>query len=193
VEAEVMTDKERILLDLVATLCEPDYSGKRQGFAHVSIDKPIVGDLAICQTSGRFNPHPFVVGYVHEIHASDDCTIRDIASDKLCRISNEHFLPIRNFSPMRLFVGKQRRFYIKIRKAMKSINKWAYRLGEVRIDGDTCIVSIREVFGGLRVNRRCIPFDVQFSWNGKTTIKQIAAFLVGGGVGTRRFEYEERK
>jgi hypothetical protein len=59
-----LTDKERILFFLFPLLAHPDVGsyGFKTG-PHVEYGQPKKGDLVICSTSGRFKPHPYVVGW----------------------------------------------------------------------------------------------------------------------------------
>lgn len=191
-----MTDKERILLALVRSLARPVFRADEIAYQEkhdlprvTTLRKPVIGDLVICQGSGRPYPHPWVVGWVESEYDPQTaaCTIRELDSDRVCRVSNESFAIVEGMPPELLLTGAQHGFVVKVHKAFARGSEWAYRYDGVDFRDDTVKIWVREAFGGLG-DGESIPFVVEMPWTKRTTIKAILATMREAGYGTRLFE-----
>ncbi len=177
-------DKERILMFLVRNLMEIDYLGKKKDGSRVVVDHAVVGDLVICSTSGMFNQHPWVVGWVVSIQDQNAMTLRELGSDRLCNIGNDSFYVVRGVPKDMLLEGAEREFCRKVVKAFVRGDEYTYRYGGVDIEGRQATIWIREVFGGGKSK----PFVCTLTWNKRTSIKSILAEMRAAGYGSRNFE-----
>jgi hypothetical protein len=189
-----MTDKERILMYLVSQLGKPIIS--RPPRVHATYEDPQIGDLVICQSSGRLGVHPFTVGYVTRKFSNSHCWIREIGGEKECDISNELFVPIKGlndpiYTDYEMLPGKQYRFYKKVTKAFKRGNEYWYRFYDIKFEKNIAIITVGRRGGEITYDGKryeTIPFNVIVRWNTKTTIKEILEELRKQGYGTREFE-----
>lgn len=153
-------------------------------------DNVKIGDLVLCETSGI---HDFTVGYVQAITGYSDCIIREIGTNRICRVGNERFTKIKGLTKDSLLEGVQYKFKRKVLKAFYwGEHDYKYRFGGLEFTGDkgrTAIIKIREKWGGI--NHTSIPFDVVIKWNTKTTIKSILEEMTKQGYGWKEFEIEE--
>ena len=105
-----MNDKERILMTIIrelksTMLCARDprtglgdfkngfgKDGEYVHFEGTSLGPPPeVGSLVVCD-SGYL--HDYTIGFVEEVLGYAECMIREIGTDRLCRVSNESFSKI---------------------------------------------------------------------------------------------------
>lgn len=187
-----MTDKERILMYLVSQLGKPIING-RPPRVRATYEDPQVGDLVICQSSGRFDIHPFTVGYVTRKFSNSHCWIRGIGGEKECDISNEMFYPIKGLDHQdyEMLPGRQYRFYKKVTKAFQRGSEFWHKFYYLKFKKNIAIITVRGRGGEITDNGKryeAIPFDVIVRWNTKTTIKEILEELRKQGYGTREFE-----
>jgi hypothetical protein len=155
--------------------------------------KPVVGDLVLCATSGRIQYHDWVIGWVKEIHESHEFLIREIGSNRLCRISNERFYVIEGLSELKKLEGDQYRFYIKVVTAMSKYGDGWRLFSNIKFHEDQVTVSLREKLNGLQRDKVQVPFEITFKWHPKMTYKKIALILEENGWFTKPFEYVEEQ
>jgi len=199
-----MSDKERILLTIIRELqtmlvlargaYQLDFHDRSAGreyvhFEHREYDKIKPGDLVICQTSGI---HDFTVGFVVDKFDPDwhGLLLREIGTERTCRMSNERYYCIVGLSEHDLWEGGKHQFDLKVKKAFWKTNEDWYRFGGLRFNDDgTATMTVREKFGGCCTNGdESVPFEVTMPWNKRTSVKKIVEALIAGGVGTRKFE-----
>ena len=193
-----MTDKERILFKIIQRM-SLTYShklewGKEYEGVHFApwkgsllIDGKLqVGMLVLCQGSGI---HDWTIGYTVE-KLYDDYSgwiIRELDSDRLCKVSNDSFVPIEGLSNIDLLVKEDYVFYQKILKAFRRGGENWYRFGGIDIiEKRKWKIFIREKWGGIDGESK--PFYFIIKWNKKTSIKYILQKMVETGYGTRKFE-----
>lgn len=205
-----MTDKERILMSIIRELSMSqtlapavrmrgydrenwlDTDGREfVHFANYIQDGDLkVGDLVLCQTSGRSESHDFNIGFIHEYVGYGDCVIREIGTNRLCRIGNERFIPIKGLKDYQLWENDKHEFSVKIHRAFSKGGSDWYRYGGLEFEGDEAVIWIREKWGGLMNPSK--PFEVRIKWNKKTTIKAILNAMRDAGYGTRKFDPIEK-
>lgn len=194
-----LTDRERILMAIVAGLKSTAILGPRNSFAWSSEpfgdcvhfapwDKPKAGDLVIGDTGGLGR---WKIGFYVEPLEGDygGAVIREIGSDALCNYSNEKFTPIRNMNPSDIYEGDARLFYHAVLRAFHKGDEYLYRFGGIDFEGETAKVWIREVFGGM--GRGSVPFAVEMPWKPVPGYLKILRALRAGGYGTRTFRIHE--
>jgi len=197
-----MTDKERILLTIIRQLSStetlvmdrPWNPKKYEGHVHfapwlASNDNEIKpGMLVMCETGGI---HDWTIGYTIE-PLNDNFggwLIREIGSQRTCRVSNERFTPIVGLRATDLLEGKEREFYHKVCRAFHKGDEYIYRFGGVdMLPNRRARIWIREAFGGL--NHNSIPFSFEMNWTPKTSIKAILKAMIDTGYGTREFDHK---
>ncbi|MHC4864604.1 MAG: hypothetical protein ACYTEX_10995 [Planctomycetota bacterium] len=192
-EGRGLNDRERVLMMLAQRLIKPDLRGneyeKKQGFPYADYEKPKKGDLVVCQSSGI---HPYSVGFAVSDYEPNTAAlrVREIGSGRVCHVSNESFVVIRNIHKDELLEGRQRAFLAKVHKAFMRGDQYCYRYGGLDFDGDTVRIWIREVFGGHLhgTDQESVPFCAEMKWNGRTSIKAILQAMQDAGYGTREFE-----
>lgn len=185
-----MTDKERILTYILSRI---SHTAVRYSDGYTSkIDNDDVyfqypkdnanglkiNDIVLCQTSGI---HDFTIGYVVSIDGYSEITIRDIASERICKIGNDSFLVLKNLSEEQLLYGDKWIMRNKIMKAFAKGDEWLYRYGGVIFEFDIVHIKIRE---RLALKNR-EPFIVSMRWDRTTTIKSILQAMRDGGYGTK--------
>lgn len=203
-----MTNKERVLMELVRELYStqlhlqlrvpnrPDMwkifdNREDVHFECSSFDKIQIGDLVLCTSSGI---HDWTVGFVHEIinPSWHELMVKEIGTNRLCKVGNEGFVPIRGMSEQQLWNDDQYNFSIKVKKAFAKGGHYSYRFGGMSFVGDKVAVYVREHFNGtLRLNgsgKMTIPFKIVLDWDKKMSIKKILELLVAGGYGSRKFD-----
>lgn len=186
-----MTDKERILtyiisrLSYVATRYGDGYSAKMNDddvyFQYLkgnNANELQVNDIVFCQTSGI---HDFTVGYVVSIDGYSEITIRDIASERTCKIQNDSFLILKNLSEEQLLYGEEWIMRNKIIKAFARGDEWLYRFGGVKFEADIAHIKIRE----RHALKKREPFVISIKWHKNTTIKAILQAMRDGGYGSK--------
>jgi len=207
-----MTDKERILTAIVRelsttqilarkvnlTFSAADFErgfGDRGHYAHfAAYRQPVVGDLVLCNSSGL---HPWTIGWYveQEPRGHATATIREIGTERLCNMSNESFYPIVGMSPLDMLEGEQHRFYAKVTRAFWKADEYFYRFGGLDFpEKRRAIIWVREAFGGhLGEREESVPFAVETTFTVRTSIDRIVRTLREGGLGTRKFERQERE
>ena len=194
-----MTDKERILLNLIKRISITYMDSKEHEgvhFAHYlggfcSGGNLKAGMLVLCMSSGI---HDWTIGYLKE-KINDGWAVKELDSDRLCNISNESFLPIQGLNKTELFTGDDYIFYNKVLTAFFRGSEYWYRFGGIDIiEKRKWKIWIREAFGGtnLKEGMKSIPFFLEIKWNKKTSIKYILQKMKDAGYGTRGFERERR-
>jgi hypothetical protein len=196
-----MNDKERILMSVIRGLRSTtglvrnnlwgSENYKRDGgdgyYVHFAPWKdPQKGDLVLCEA---MSIDDWSVGFVHMVISNHECIIREIGSDRLCRVSNEGFSPIIGMSSIDLLEGAQYGFYQKVLKAFRKGDEFLYCFGGIDFDGEDAIIWVRERYGGIIRFREhgSAPFSIRMRWSDKTTIKAILQAMRDGGYGTREF------
>lgn len=199
-----LSDRERILATLVNGLRSTMLLLSRRGedgrsaeffsdgsgghyvhFAHYR--KPVKGDLVIGAT-GRIDQ--WKVAFYEELTdpSREAHILRDINTGQLCDYGNEAFTPIVGLKYADLLIGDERLLYEKVLQAFDRGDEYLYRFGGFRIDGARAVVRVREVHGGF--GQESVPFEIDFPWTSKTTIKAILSALRAGGYGTKSFRPE---
>lgn len=190
-----MDDKTRILSSLVADLVSSmimcGYRPKPGSFdVGPAIGDVRTGDLVVCATSGS---HDWTVAFVHEVYSQHEVMLREIGTDRLCRMGNERFYPIINLRPDDLLEKDQRQFYEKLRKAFRRYGDDWHLYAGLRFEGKTVHVSVRERYGGFVLDKESVPYILSFSWNKRISVKRIAQTMREMGWMEREFERRERK
>ena len=168
-----MNDKERILTYLFSTyypkylLCMDNRMNIIKNLSDIN-----VGDLVLAVTSGI---HEFSIGYVVEKMRESDMVIREIGSNKTCKISNEMFYKIdtSNLSKTVLLEGMQYELYLKTEKALRKYNDVSfhqYRLMEIEFNESIATVYLRKKWH--EYDKGTAP-KFSFNYNSKTTQKYI--------------------
>lgn len=197
-----MTDKERILMGIIRKLsstqvrrCDKgnwssdiyyDESSKSYltHFAYWDKYELKVRDLVLCQSSGL---HDWTIGYIHELYDSATAVIGEIGTNRLCRVGNESFIPIRGMEKYELWEGEEYKFSMKVKKAFARGREYWYRYGGLEFPTkQEAVIYIREKFGGLDTPSK--PFSFSMKYNAKTSIKTILEKMREHGYGTRAFE-----
>lgn len=185
-----MTDKERILTYILSRI---SYASTRysDGYTAKINDDDVyfqypgsnahdlqINDIVFCQTSGI---HDFTVGYVVSIDGYSEITIRDIASERTCKIQNDSFLILKNLSEEQLLYGDKWIMRNKIMKAFAKGDEWLYRYGGVKFENNIVHIKVRE----RHALKKREPFIISMQWDNKTTIKAILQSMRDGGYGTK--------
>lgn len=204
-----MTDKERILLELVRELhstmllrCrlhkedlvdDIGSSGYYTHFANYCRDGEIrPGMMVLCMTSGRFYPHGWTVGFVERVYSSNDMMIREIGTDRLCRIGNERFVPIVGMKDYQLYEKEEYLFSVKVNKAFRRADDYLHYFDGLEFLPDNeVLISVREKWGGPRHKSK--PYTIRMKWCKSMTIKKILEIMQEQGYGTRDFELVEEE
>ena len=205
-----MTDKERILMAIIRQLRStavlgPHHDdwevgskayGNRYGgsalvhFAPWQGEKLEPGMLVVCNSSHLCD---WTVSIIQEVGPGyAECLLRELGTNRLCRMSNEAFTPICNMAESDLWEGEQFAFAKKARKAFFCGDDYVYRYGGLSFSKDDprhATILVREVYGGL--DKPSLPFAIEIDWTPKTTIKAILQTMRDGGYGTRPFEVDE--
>lgn len=175
-----MNDKERILTHLFTTyyprylLCMDNRMNMIQNLSNINI-----GDLVLAVTSGI---HEFSIGYVVEKITESDMVIREIGSDKICKISNEMFYKIdtSHLSKNILLEGIQYELYLKTEKALRKYNGvsfYQYALMEIEFNNNIATVYLRKKWH--EYEKETAP-KFSFNYNSKTTQKYILNAIEDG-------------
>lgn len=170
-----MTDKERILMNIVTRIIPGIAYGlrsKRDDYIEPCMmypEKLKHGDLVFANTTIYLND--FVVGFVNDV--KDDCVvIREIGSKRLCNYYNESFTRInKKYLGYEILEGIQYKIYQKVLKAFEKYTRYYTRFKSIIFDKNICTVQSREAF------KDDLFFEVSFSFNDKTTIKEIGRIL----------------
>jgi hypothetical protein len=196
-----LPDKERILTHIIRELLSTqimkmpwnmDYSdGRGRTYVHFVSGEEAVqpGDLVICFTSGI---HDFTISWVVEKLAYSEYLLREIGSNRTCRMGNESVYIIRGLTEPWTWEGDKYDLYRKVWKAFwKAGDDW-YRFGGLTFnDQGEAVMTVREKFGGMlsvSSGQESVPFTVTMPWTKRTSVKAITKALIDGGVGTHKFE-----
>ncbi len=198
-----LPDRERILVHIIRELLTTqilrmpwntnyrDATLSNREYVHfVSGDEAVKpGDLVICNTSGV---HDFTIAWMVEKLAYSEFLLREIGSERTCRMSNESVWIIRGLTEPWTWEGDKYQFYKKVWNAFwKAGDDW-YRFGGLAFnENNDAVMTVREKFGGalsLSSGEESVPFTVTMPWSKRTSVKAITAALIAGGVGTRKFE-----
>jgi hypothetical protein len=200
-----LTDRERILTNLVRRLCDTvnsvaHYVDRSSEFPNDiypltdSFNREIkVGDVVVAWSSGI---HPFTVAEVVSTKVNDSYggyRAKDLVTGLECDIVNDHGIILKNFrKQMRheLLVGKERIFYKKVLKAMSEIDDW-HRFADIEFQGKVCKITVREKYGGSDAEPS-VPYEVSLKWNARMSVKKLIEELEKQGVGKREFEKEKQ-
>jgi len=189
-----MNDKERILTTIIRGLyftfgldsVNRDLTGY-VSFEHNGFNgMPKVGDLVMCKTSGI---HDFTVGFVEEVidTAWHGCVIREIGTNRVCKIGNESFATIKGLSSMELLEDKEYRFYFKVLKAFRRLDDFVHKFGYIEFPGKNIVkIWVRERYGGM-LTIPSGPYKIEFKYTMKMSIKKIAETMVEHGFGKEKF------
>ncbi|MHA1796117.1 MAG: hypothetical protein ACTSUK_08395, partial [Promethearchaeota archaeon] len=146
------------------------------------------GMLVLCETSGLRYPHDWKVGFVETIHSHNDMTIREIGTNRLCRIGNESFVPIIGMKPYQLYEKDEYSFSIKVNKAFKRADEYSHVFGGLEFLPDNeVIILVRRKWSDTHK-----PYDIRMKWHKKITIKKILELMKEQGFGTRDFEKDPK-
>jgi hypothetical protein len=204
---DTMTDKERILMVIVSELASSLQQSKWRGgnvdpiggVTYTDVEyscKPNPGDLVVCNSSGRFTPHPYIVGWVQEVRDHAHCLIRELGSNRLCDISNESFTRINGIRQVDLLEGHHYKFYRKVCVLVSRNDNWDYRLRQMTFKGDgTCKASFTPKFGGTAArDQQVVPLWIELKYSKKLPSKKsIMDQLIEGGYGSHVYKYEPRE
>lgn len=120
---------------------------------------PKVNDLLVCATSGI---HNYTVGFCHEVYNPHEIMIREIGTNKLCKIHNEMFYIIHGLYQQDLWEGIKYDFF---RKVVRTISKygdgWNLYHSLEFIDDQFANVHFREKWTNV------IKFTTKIQWNRK--------------------------
>jgi len=173
-----MTDKERILMVIITRIipgllynCQ-SYQDREKYVKSYMLDKNGLekGDLVYANTS--IYPNDFIVGFIEELK-DDYIVIREIGSKKLCNYYNESFTKInKDKLGYEILEGLQYEIYQKVLKAFDKYTSYGTRFKNISFNNDNkCTVQAREMFSND------IKFEIEFTYNNKTTIKSIGKLL----------------
>ena len=172
-----MTDKERILMTVITRIipglmyCGYSYEKREEYVKSYMLDTTGLksGDLVFANTT--IYPNDFVVGFIHEI--KPDCVaIREIGSDRICNYYNEAFTKInKDKLGYEALEGVQYEIYQKVMRAFRKYAEYSCKLKSVSFNDDVCTVEGRKMFSGET------KFEINFKYNGKTTIKSIGKLI----------------
>jgi len=171
-----MTDKERILTYIIQRFY-PKY------LLHIYDDENLFnkcnynniknGDLVLAITSGT---HDFSIGYVTRIISESEMIIREIGSNKTCRIGNEMFykIDLEKLDSDMLLEGLQYDIYIKVKKAINKATEYYTRYHSIEfVEGlfKCCKFHLRKAFSNNIIK------SFTFKYSSKTTIKEIVELI----------------
>lgn len=155
---------------------------------HGNVD---IGDLVLCQTSGI---HDFTVGFVDEYIGYSECAIREIGTNRVSRVWNEHFIKIKGLTEDDLLEGHLYKFKRKVMKAFDwGEHSYTYLFSGIKFEGKngrTAVIKVRERWSAIKNSK---PFDITIKWNTKTTIKYILEEMTRQGYGWKEFEKKEEQ
>lgn len=187
-----MTDKERIFTYLLSNMYGLQLNAAKWGSEHFKDmvhfapwDTPRPGDLVLGLTGSTSK---WKIG-IYISSMPDGALIRDIGTKDTCNYTNEMFIPIKGLSPTCCLEGEKYKFYIKVLKAFHKGGLYLYRFGGIIFDGKKVTISIREAFGRIKYASK--PFDIEMTWDKKTSIKKILETMRKGGYGTYIFQKDE--
>lgn len=207
-EVPELTDRERILIELVSNLASMQMGCVRgwdsgpfkerssiKGLEHVHFafwDKPKPGDLVLAQTggAGRWKVGWYVEPRMDSGGHIQGAVIRELGSDVLCNYDNESFVPIRGLSKLQTLEGDQRRMLHNVHRAFSMGDEYMYRFGGIDFDPENIMVIwVREAFGGILAGKEeSIPFAVRMKFDKRTGPKAVLKAMRSGGYGTKKFE-----
>lgn len=202
--SSIEDDKLRLLTTIISRLCfraaiwHPEREASETGVYTKARDvhsqdenrKLKVGMLVVCQTSGI---HDWTVAFVEEVFATGaygpDVMLREIGSNRLCRMGNESYYSIHGLSESDLFEGEKRKFFhLVVRTIGRLGDDWRRYGGLEFVDDKMCRVMIREKFGGMSNEFDSVPFSIEIRWNrSRLSMRQLMKELEAGGYSTKEF------
>lgn len=205
----VMTDRERILINIAAMLAHDlNYYQmlsvvKEHERQWPNSMRPIrtdwgmfgrpqykKGDLVVCFTSSGRQQNPWLVSFVEEDgckHDPQGLLLRAIGTDQLCDYSNESFIKLTGIPARLLWEGDQYQFSLKLHKALNKIGNYQHVFRGLEFpEAFRAAVYIGERWGGLSNPTK--PYIIEFPFNKRMSVKSIIATLEANGFGTREFE-----
>jgi len=191
-----MTDKERVLAHVIRGLystclkyCPWQGEYDSPHFAPwIRGDNLKPGMLVLGQTG---NMDKWLIAYLVRPLVEESLggwLLKEIGSNKMCRMTNEGFIPILGVQPRYLYEQGQQSFYQKVLKAFKRGGEYMYRFGGLSfISEKKAKISIRQIFNGGPIGGTQ-PFSFEIEFDSKTSIKKILAQMKTRGYGTREFK-----
>lgn len=171
-----MTDKERILTYIIQRFY-PKYiiglDNRREIFDKCKASSIRKGDLVIAISSGL---HSFSIGYVENLLSESEMLIREIGTNRTCKIGNEMFykIDIEKLDKNELLEGKQYDLYQSIKKVCNKnyyINNKCLYLYYVNFLKDNIVeVCMREKWHEYNKDN---PIKFIFKNKSKITLKEI--------------------
>lgn len=212
IDINVMTDRERILVNIAATLAhEVEYyqrlhvvqaherqwpdSARRIRAEWSALERPKYqkGDLVVCFTSTGRQQNPWLISFVEADGCKDGphgLLLRAIGTDNLCDYSNESFIRITGIPARLLWEGDQYQFSLKLHRALSKLDNYMHVFRGLEFpEQGRAVVYIGERWGGLGKPTKPYTVDIQFTK--RTTVKAIIAALESGGFGAREFEPDD--
>lgn len=211
-DANAMTDRERILINIAASLAHeveyyqrlpavqaherqwPDSARRiRTEWGMVNRPKYKKGDLVVCFTSTGSQQNPWLISFVEADGCKGDpqgLLLRAIGTNNLCDYSNESFIRVTGIPARLLWEGEQYQFSLKLHKALARLDNYMHVFRGLEFpESNRAMVYIGERWGGLK--NRTKPYTVEIRFSKRTGIKAIIAALKSGGFGTRDFEPDD--
>lgn len=211
-DPNVMTDRERILVNIAAELAhEVEYyqrlhvvqeherswpdSARRIRAEWTALGNPKYdkGDLVVCFTSTGRQQNPWLISFVEADGCKNDpngLLLRAIGTNNLCDYSNESFIRITGIPARLLWEGDQYQFSLKLHRALMKLDNYMHVFRGLEFpEPFRATVYIGQRWGGL--NKPTKPYTVDIYFTKRTTIKAIITDLKAGGFGTREFEPDD--
>lgn len=193
-----LDDKTRLLMKIISRMAfnackwgheEAGTTGVWTKFPSLG-SAPPVGSLVVCQTSGI---HDWTVAFVADICGKDACghivLLREIGSNRTCRMGNESYYTIHGLCESDLLEGQKYQFYRLCHLTIGRLGDDWRRFSHIEFMDDTLArVFIREKFGGGQPGSESQPFPIEIVWNRKRlSQKTLFVELEAGGYSTREF------
>lgn len=206
-----MTDKERILTNIIKRLHYTTTTGRRHGYARdqfvetggsgqenlsvhfAAYEEPRPGDLVLAATSR--DAHEWVIGFYVEKLPGDygGAVIREIGTDNLCNYSNERFYPLRGMAQELLFYGIKYKIHARLKYAFLMANRHVNHSGcrtmqECVFEGNTVRIKVGDYYGNYGGPKKSLPFTIQIQWEEKDTHSTLLRKMLREGMCSREFE-----
>lgn len=211
-----MDDKERILMTVIDRLASTALLGRRSSeiaglivdsegepmpqFVGNYIYKPKPGDIVRCVTG---HASPWKLAVLVEARGDGNWLLREIGSDRLCKMGNEMVETLIGIAPSVFYTGHQRRLY-DWGRGKAFLAPWnpkadyLVRGGGVEFEGETMRIWVRaHIFSQTRQAKDgprlyAQPWSVDLPWSKRTRLKDIVAALLEAGF-PREWEYTEEE
>lgn len=183
-------DRERILTALVMRMvAEPEYWSSE--IIQNRVHKLVVGELVCTYMAGRVDN--WNVGFLHKIWDEGDgwgerYLIRDIETGELCRWSNVMMIPVGRFlKETDLLVGNERKFYLKLLKAIKK-DEYFHRFWSLEFpEPGKYQFWVRDRIADLGPNGQYPAlYKIEGKWTAKMSIKSLKDYLYDSGYSTNK-------